>query len=241
MAADAPPAVLALETSGAACSVALAWQGRYYWDTEEQPFQHAALLAPMISQVLERAGANPAQLQAVAVSLGPGSYTGLRIGLATAKGLCQVVGCPLIALSTFQILRLTALRKYGTRHTEWIVLAVASKRDHLYLAAFNNEGIPLFPTENYPSSLWDSLLAPIPWSSAMVVGSGALTLTEKLTMEPLIMDMNLQPGAAEALDLALQAFQDKAFTSLHDTEPIYLSGFQPVKSVGSPLEPPPHF
>lgn len=241
MTAIISPAVLALETSGAACSVALAWQGRHIVDTDERPLQHATRLAPMIRRILLEAGACPSHLQAVAVSLGPGSYTGLRIGLATAKGLCQVVGCPLIGISTFQILRLTALRKYREWHPEWIVLAIASKRDYLYLAAFNKEGNPLFSLENYHFSTWDSLLTRIPWTSTVVVGSGALTLVEKLKTEPLIMDVNLQPGAVEALDLALQAFQAKAFTSLHDTEPIYLSGFQPVKSARSSLEPPSHF
>ncbi|MCS6981552.1 MAG: tRNA (adenosine(37)-N6)-threonylcarbamoyltransferase complex dimerization subunit type 1 TsaB [Flavobacteriales bacterium] len=241
MTTNPSPALLALETSGAACGVALAWQGHYFVDTDEQPLQHATRLAPMIRQILEEAGASPSHLQAVAVSLGPGSYTGLRIGLATAKGLCQVIGCPLIGISTFQILRLTALRKYAERHPEWIVLAIASKRDYLYLAAFNKEGNPLFSIENYHYTSWDSLVGGIPWTSTIVVGSGAQSLIEKLKTEPLIMDVNLQPEASEALELALEAFQAKTFVSLHDTEPLYLSGFQPLKSIGSPLKPPSHF
>ncbi|MBQ4355186.1 MAG: tRNA (adenosine(37)-N6)-threonylcarbamoyltransferase complex dimerization subunit type 1 TsaB [Bacteroidales bacterium] len=99
------PYILSIDTSTDICSVAL-FQG-----TEQVAFResaegrsHAKILLPFIEETLKDAGVRPDQLQAVAVSMGPGSYTGLRIGVSTAKGLCYSLDIPLIAVPTLQII-----------------------------------------------------------------------------------------------------------------------------------------
>ena len=97
--------ILSLETSTDVCSVAL-HAGRSLLGQEEihEPQIHAARLAPIITKVAADAKVDLKEIQAVAVSSGPGSYTGLRIGASTAKGLCYALNIPLIAVGTLDLL-----------------------------------------------------------------------------------------------------------------------------------------
>ncbi len=99
------PAILSLETSTDVCSVALHNGGRLLAEAIiHQPQVHASRLAPLINQVVRESHFRLKDLQAIAVSSGPGSYTGLRIGTSTAKGLCYGLEIPLIAVGTLQLL-----------------------------------------------------------------------------------------------------------------------------------------
>ena len=97
--------ILHIETSTNVCSVALSQDGTCltHKESHEGP-SHATLLAPFVEEVLSFADSHAIPLDAVAVSQGPGSYTGLRIGASTAKGLCYGRRLPLIAISTLQLL-----------------------------------------------------------------------------------------------------------------------------------------
>ncbi len=97
--------ILSLETSGTILSVALADGGTVVADRVcREPRMQAALTAPLVKEVLDAAGLKAKDLDAVCVSKGPGSYTGLRVGTSTAKGICFGAGVPLIAVSTLDIL-----------------------------------------------------------------------------------------------------------------------------------------
>lgn len=95
--------ILALETATPVCSVALANDGELIGFMEsEEPNAHSKVLTSFIEEVLKQGGLKPSDLDAVAVSRGPGSYTGLRIGVSAAKGLCYAVDIPLLAPDTLQ-------------------------------------------------------------------------------------------------------------------------------------------
>lgn len=104
------PYILNIETATKVCSVALSYGGKVIAFRENldeiiagsDKYSHAELLAVYIKETLNDAGIKPERLDAVAVSQGPGSYTGLRIGVASAKGLCYALGIPLIAVDTLQ-------------------------------------------------------------------------------------------------------------------------------------------
>jgi len=97
--------ILSLETSTHVCSVALHDAGQLIAAREVHiPQSHATRLAPMIEEVRREAGIELKQLAAVAVTSGPGSYTGLRIGVSTAKGLCYTLRLPLIAVGTLDVM-----------------------------------------------------------------------------------------------------------------------------------------
>lgn len=97
--------ILSLETSVDTCSVAIHDEGKLLAsETIEEPQAHASKLGLLIEKVLKDSNKSSAQLEAVAVTSGPGSYTGLRIGVSTAKGLCYSLNIPLIAVNTLQLM-----------------------------------------------------------------------------------------------------------------------------------------
>ena len=103
--------ILSLETSTAVCSVALHDNGKLIAAAEIHKEQsHASKLAVLIDQVMKVAGLSLDAINAIAVAQGPGSYTGLRIGVSTAKGLCYALGIPLISIGTLSVMA-TQLRE----------------------------------------------------------------------------------------------------------------------------------
>ena len=95
--------LLLIETATAVCSVALADEEGIRAELHtSQPNAHSSQLSPYIKQLLDKCGVQPSQLDALCVSSGPGSYTGLRIGVSTAKGICYALGIPLLSVPTLQ-------------------------------------------------------------------------------------------------------------------------------------------
>ena len=112
--------ILNLETSTQICSVAIAKDGNCIASEQtNEKNSHAANLTILISKVMEKAGTDVNRLDAVAVSKGPGSYTGLRIGVSTAKGMAYASGIPLIAVPTLQALALGAAGRIGSGIPGW--------------------------------------------------------------------------------------------------------------------------
>ena len=102
--------ILNIETSGRICSVALTKEGAVEFQLEDtEGMKHAERLAPFVERCMEELKRKEEKLDAVAVSIGPGSYTGLRIGLSLAKGLAFSLGVPLIGVSTLKILAVKAM------------------------------------------------------------------------------------------------------------------------------------
>src|SRR5690554_4655288 len=126
--------ILNIETSTKNCSVALAKNGNTVIIKEiaEQNFSHSEKLHLFIDEVLKQAGIPYKELAAVALSKGPGSYTGLRIGASTAKGLCFALDIPLIALDS-----LTALARQVTSKDGLIVPMIDARRMEVYTAIFD--------------------------------------------------------------------------------------------------------
>jgi tRNA threonylcarbamoyladenosine biosynthesis protein TsaB len=130
--------LLGIETASDVCAVALMDGDRLVAEAAlHVPRSHAAHLVPLVRDVLARAGAAAADLAAVAVSAGPGSFTGLRIGVSTAKGLCLASGAALVAVPTLRALAeragplLTAIRP-----GDLLVAALPSRRGEVFAAAF---------------------------------------------------------------------------------------------------------
>ena len=97
--------ILLIETSTSLCSAALAEDGRVLaYRESSEPRAHAAMTAPYVKDVLDECGITVSDCSAVCVSSGPGSYTGLRVGVSTAKGLCFGAGIPLLSVDTMEIL-----------------------------------------------------------------------------------------------------------------------------------------
>src|SRR5215470_5795990 len=125
--------LLAIETSGSACSVALlsiAGQPPAH-EIMATSHGHATALAPMIARVARAAGVELKALKAIAVSCGPGGFTGIRVGLATARAMALAIGCPIIGIGSFEALAATAARS-GGRLAPRNLVVLDSRRDELF-------------------------------------------------------------------------------------------------------------
>ena len=125
--------LLAIETTGSACSVALqtiAGQPPAH-EMMATTHGHAAALAPMIAHLAKAAGVDLKALKAVAVSCGPGGFTGIRVGLATARAMALAIGCPIIGIGSFQALAATAARSGGRLAARNLVV-LDSRRSELF-------------------------------------------------------------------------------------------------------------
>ncbi|NBB73049.1 MAG: tRNA (adenosine(37)-N6)-threonylcarbamoyltransferase complex dimerization subunit type 1 TsaB [Bacteroidetes bacterium] len=136
--------LLALETATDVCSAALMRDGKLTAQASlHQPRVHAEQLAPLIRDLLARAEVDRSALDAVAVSMGPGSYTGLRIGVSTAKGLALAGGAALIGVPTLEALA-ASVQPYA--HPGDVACALLdARRDEVYAAAYQFEDDGLAP------------------------------------------------------------------------------------------------
>jgi tRNA threonylcarbamoyladenosine biosynthesis protein TsaB len=129
--------ILCIETATTNCSIALSVNGSVAVLIEDnsKQFSHAERLHTFIEQVLVKASISKNSLDAIAVSMGPGSYTGLRIGVSAAKGLCFALDIPLISIPTLESLALQVRPNKGI-----IVSMLDARRMEVYSAVFSSEG-----------------------------------------------------------------------------------------------------
>lgn len=132
--------ILNIETSTRVCSVALS-EGDKILSLREKydTFEHAKILHPFIVDVLSEAKVNYNDLDAVAVSEGPGSYTGLRIGVSAAKGICYAQNTPLIAVSTLQAMAMHAIEELNNVDAYFAPM-IDARRMEVYSAVFDSSG-----------------------------------------------------------------------------------------------------
>lgn len=135
--------LLAIDTAGAACSAAL-WAdgGILAQEITETQHGHAVALAPMIERLAAGAGIDLRSLGAVAVSCGPGGFTGMRVGLAMARSLALAIGCPAIGIGSFQVLAAAAQRSAGLRPAHALVV-LDSRREELFASELDANLAPI--------------------------------------------------------------------------------------------------
>ena len=130
--------ILHIETSTTVCSVALSGNGRcLFFKMNDEGMNHAALLSTYIAEALEVLKPLALKPDAIAVSSGPGSYTGLRIGVSTAKGLCYGYEIPLIAVNTLSLMTIAAL-KVVTDTSALFCPMIDARRMEVYAAFYDN-------------------------------------------------------------------------------------------------------
>ena len=131
--------ILNIETATSVCSVSLSVNGKVKSIREtHEPNSHASKLTIFANEVLDESGLIFKQLDAIAVSMGPGSYTGLRIGVSVAKGFCYSVDKPLIAISTLQAMAAGIAQKHNISDDDIICPMIDARRMEVYSAFYNN-------------------------------------------------------------------------------------------------------
>lgn len=219
-------AILCLETSGVNCSVALGDEKGTIFSKEinNGGYSHSEKLHLFIEQVLADSGLSREEIWAVSVSEGPGSYTGLRIGVSAAKGLCFAWGIPLISLPTLQV-----LVQNVQEANSLIIPMLDARRMEVYAAVFSPEKKIISPTQALilsPESFSDYLQE----NSVVFLGDGATKFKEICPSPNAVFLENQYPEASQMLPLAFEKYHQKAFEDLAYFQPFYLkSGVFPPK------------
>ena len=217
--------ILNIETSTTNCSVALSVNGEHIVLKEDNSssYSHAERLHEYINEVLNSAQISRIELNAVAVSKGPGSYTGLRIGVSAAKGLCYALDIPLISVPTLEILAHKVELQKGC-----IVAMLDARRMEVYSAVFDTNYKCIEPTSAkvLDTSSYNDILQNQP---VYFVGNGVEKI-QKIINHPNAHFNNQLPSAQQMCGLSFSKFQAENFENLAYFEPFYLKDFIAIPS-----------
>ncbi|TAE09704.1 MAG: tRNA (adenosine(37)-N6)-threonylcarbamoyltransferase complex dimerization subunit type 1 TsaB [Bacteroidetes bacterium] len=214
--------ILCIDTANTIGSVALVTDTHILAEKQNtETASHGIFVQPAIQALLTEQSISWDAVDAVAVANGPGSYTGVRVGLATAKGICFALKKPLILLNSLQIMAYTYYNQMNQEqsHTT-IVPMIDARRMEVFTAAYNH--------------LYQELLTPRAvvltqeflesWSMpAVFIGNGAAKVAQFLPEASI--DASITSTAANMQWLAYQAWEQQNFTSLIDSEPFYCKAF----------------
>lgn len=214
--------ILLIETSTSVLSVALAVDGTVVAERIcREPRMQASLTAPLVKEVLDEAGLKAPDCDAIAVSSGPGSYTGLRVGVSTAKGLAFGAGKPLIAVGTLDILVDGCQTK-----PDFVVPMIDARRMEVYTAVYSAAGERLTEIESHIIGP-DSFAPYLEKGKVLFVGDGALKGKDVIA-HPNARFEEAFPLARHMAPRARKAFEEGKFENLAYFEPFYLKDFIPT-------------
>ncbi|QIL42477.1 tRNA (adenosine(37)-N6)-threonylcarbamoyltransferase complex dimerization subunit type 1 TsaB [Pedobacter sp. HDW13] len=228
--------ILQIETATAVCSVALSVNGKTVSVKEEIGQNlHASKLTLFIDEVLRTAGVNYSELDAIAVSKGPGSYTGLRIGVSTAKGLCYALDKPLIAIETLKMMA-AGFQSENPEYKGLICSMIDARRMEVYTSVFDITLDVLLPTEAkiIDETSFSDLLS---INKVTFLGDGAAKCAAVLTHENAYFDAANFNAATYMSALAETAFQQRNFEDVAYFEPFYLKDFVVTQSKKQQAQP----
>ncbi len=217
--------ILQIETATTVCSVALANQGELIAVKEiNERNLHAEVITVFIDELLNSAGVKYNQLQAIAVSSGPGSYTGLRIGVSTAKGLCYALDKPLIAVETLEAMA-GGLSSPGIYPDSLLCPMIDARRMEVYTALFNISGNIVKPTA---AEIIDenSFANELTNNKIVFFGDGAAKCRGVLSgSSNAIIVEDFYNSAAHLTQKAYKKYQAGQFENVAYFEPFYLKDF----------------
>jgi len=229
--------ILNIETSSNICSVALTKDGATEFELEDNDgMNHAVKLAPFVERCMEELKRKEERLDSIAVSLGPGSYTGLRIGLSFAKGLAFSLGIPLIGLSTLQILAVKAMfRNVIWEGDEIIVGMIDARRMEVYAGAYDfalheivREGPEILTPESFKELHT--------YRKVIFLGDGSEKFQNVYSGTNGKWLGKLMPHARDMTALAEKYFREGRFINVAYSTPNYLKEYQATVSKNKVLD-----
>ena len=221
--------ILCIETGTDICSVGIVKDGELVSLRESDAGRdHASKVGVFVDELLRETGISPQDIDAVAVGKGPGSYTGLRIGVSFAKGLCYALSCPLIAVNSMEALANVAIEDYEAGIIdidEWqdatLCPMVDARRMEVYAQLFNTKGESC--SEVSAEIITEESFAQVRNQSRLIIfGSGAAKCTEVLSDATAI---EITPSVRGMAKLAQKAFDANDFVDVAYFEPFYLKNF----------------
>lgn len=219
--------ILNIETSTEVCSVALTSDGMVLEHREDyEGRNHALLLSGFIEEMMQYATPRGIKIDAVAVSIGPGSYTGLRIGLSEAKGICFGLDVPLIGIDTLKILVVATMFGNYVDENSYYVPMIDARRMEVFAGVYDSalqEVMPARPVILTPDSFSEYLGQ---GRKLVFVGNGAEKAANLIKHPDVVYIPGVKPAAVDMLALSEMAFRKGDFIDIAYSTPNYLKEFQ---------------
>ena len=219
--------ILNIETSTEVCSVALTSDGMVLEHREDyEGRNHALLLSGFIEEMMQYATPRGVKIDAVAVSIGPGSYTGLRIGLSEAKGLCFGLDVPLIGIDTLKIRVVATMFGNYIDENSYYVPMIDARRMEVFAGVYDSalqEVMPARPVILTPDSFSEYLGQ---GRKLVFVGNGAEKAANLIKHPDVVYIPGVKPAAVDMLALSEMAFRKGDFIDIAYSTPNYLKEFQ---------------
>tara|TARA_B100000780_G_scaffold261434_1_gene213871 strand:+ start:848 stop:1546 length:699 start_codon:yes stop_codon:yes gene_type:complete len=218
--------ILTLDTATKSCSLALSENGIVLEsiDYNEGNFSHSEKLHLFIEDLCTKAKKKLSDLDAITVSKGPGSYTGLRIGVSSAKGLCYGLDIPLISVETLEVLCRTYVLENKVNTTDLLIPMLDARRMEVYTAVFDTKFLKIKDTEALilePNS-YEKF---VKMTHCHFIGDGAEKSKDLYQGENTSFSPTTFPSARAIAELVEQKFQNKDFEDVAYFEPYYLKDF----------------
>lgn len=222
--------ILHIDTATQYCSVALS-EGDRLMDIREtaEKNAHSRVVTIFVDELLKSSGMKPEELDAIAVSMGPGSYTGLRIGVSTAKGLCFALNKPLLAVSTLQAMALASISMMKSTEViqgkMWFCPMIDARRMEVYAAFYDHDG--KLKREVRPDVIDENSFADILQQRKVAFsGDGSVKCEKTLGHQPNASFLKEVISSAKfMIPLALEKYNSGEFEDTAYFEPFYLKEF----------------
>lgn len=213
--------ILCIETATKSCSIALAREGQLFACKEavSQEYSHSEQLTVFIEDLLQEQHLTVQDLNAIAISSGPGSYTGLRIGVSTAKGLCYSLDIPLISISTLEAMAQLMTEKHSDKT---LCPMIDARRMEVYCALFGTDHKTEVEAKVIDTS---SFAKELEQGQVLFFGDGADKCREVLSHANAHFELNVYPSALGMIALAEYKFQQQQFEDVAYFVPFYLKEF----------------
>ncbi len=217
--------ILHIETATKVCSVALSENGCIVQliENEEEGFSHAENLNLFILKALANQGWKLSQLSAVSVTSGPGSYTGLRIGVSTAKGLCYALDIPLISVNALESITAQARVKHNNK---FICAVIDARRMEVFslITDTKNEIVKAISADLIEKNSY------VEYSNLVLCGDGAQKLQEVWKSRDFVFETGIKSSAGGQVEIAFDKYKEQTFEDVAYFEPFYLKDFIAIKS-----------
>jgi len=218
--------ILYLETSSKNCSVAISDGEKLLCVCEEvsENYKQSESLHSFVEWALEGAEFSMKDIEAISLGKGPGSYTGLRIGSASAKGFCYGLKIPLIAVNSLE----SMIEPFLSQKYDFVIPLVDARRMEVYTAVYDgNTGIEITPTE--AKVLDETSFEEFKDKKVIFVGDGAKKAEEVLQLPNADFNDEIYPSAKYLVKKTLEKIENKDFEDIAYFEPFYLKEFHGVK------------
>ena len=215
--------IINIETSTKVCSVALSKDKKILFNKEDyNGSSHAELLGVFVFDAVKFAEENDLRIDATAVSAGPGSYTGLRIGVSEAKGLCYGLDIPLIALSSLDIMAYQVIQS-GTE-ADYYCPMIDARRMEVYSAIYDKsmKKIKEVSADVIDENSYSEIISK---GKTCFFGDGSIKCKNRIISPEVIFLDDIYPLAAGMVTLAEKKYEQKEFVDLAYFEPFYLKEF----------------